>query len=332
MQLNITEFIDEAKCYEYLRSVRWSSGVKCPKCGSFHIRRDGAKKKQPYIYHYECGNISCGKKFDDRTGTIFSGSSQALKVWILVMWLLGLNLSNNQIAGELDICIKVCNRMIDKIRIGIVCKQEEPILEEEVEIDEVYIVAGHKGQPDKVKEAGRKGRRRRLKGQRGRGTLANEKPPILGMVQRGGELIMRMLPNVQQVTIKPLITRYIAKKTLIYTDEYNIYNKLEDWEYNHKTVCHSKYEYARDDDGDGFYEVHVNTQEGICLPRNLGGSLLRSWLRPHRGVSQQKLPLYIGFFQFLFNVKKRGRRLLPTLFETILGQNQREIEDFNFSL
>ena len=39
MQLNITEFIDEAKCYEYLRSVRWSSGVKCPKCGVDILQR-----------------------------------------------------------------------------------------------------------------------------------------------------------------------------------------------------------------------------------------------------------------------------------------------------
>src|SRR5439155_14300044 len=47
-------------------------------------------------------------------------------------------------------------------------------------------------------------------------------------------------------------------------------------------------EYARDDDGDGFHEVHVNTMEGFW-------SLLRSWLRPHRGISQDNLPLYLGF-------------------------------------
>ena len=325
MQLNILEFIDEAKCCDYLREVKWSKGLKCPRSGSTHVRRDGTKGRHSNIYHYECGEKGCGKKFDDRTGTIFSGSPQELKLWILVMWLISLNLSNSQVAQELNMCIKVCSRMIEKLRIGIIGKQTEPILSQEVEIDEVYVVAGHKGQPKKVKEAGREGRRRRLKGARGRGTLKNEKPPILGMVQRGGELIMRMLPNVKQVTIKPLIERYIAKETCIYTDEYNIYNKLEHWNDEHKTVCHSKYEYARDEDGDGFYEVHVNTQEGIW-------SLLRSWLRPHRGISQQKLPLYIGFFQFSFNVKKRGKKLLPTLFETILGQNQRKIEDFYFSL
>lgn len=65
-------------------------------------------------------------------------------------------------------------------------------------------------------------------------------------------------------------------------------------------------EYARDDDGDGFCEVHVNTLEGFW-------SLLRSWLRPHRGVSQEKLPLYLGFFEFLHNVRARGKSVLGAL-------------------
>lgn len=47
----------------------------------------------------------------------------------------------------------------------------------------------------------------------------------------------------------------------MYTDEYNIYNRLEQWGYEHQSVCHATGEYARDDDGDGFCEVHVNTQE-----------------------------------------------------------------------
>jgi hypothetical protein len=52
----------------------------------------------------------------------------------------------------------------------------------------MYLIAGHKGQPEVVKSKGRKGRRRRLKAKQGRGTLVKEKPPILGMIQRGGRL------------------------------------------------------------------------------------------------------------------------------------------------
>ena len=131
-----------------------------------------------------------------------------------------------------------------------------------------------------------------MKGARGRGTLEKEKPPIFGMIQRSGDVVIRMLENVQQATISPLIKKFIAPDTLVFTDEYNIYDRLTEWGYQHKSVCHSKGEYARDDDGDGFCEVHVNTMEGFW-------SLLRSWLRPHRGISQEKLPLYLGFFEFV---------------------------------
>jgi transposase-like protein len=115
-----------------------------------------------------------------------------------------------------------------------------------------------------------------------------------------------MLPNVQQDTIKPIITTTVAPGATVYTDEYDIYARLPEWGYGHKTVCHAHGEYARDEDGDGFHEVHVNTMEGFW-------SLLRSWLRPHRGISQEKLPIYLGFFQFVHNTRQRGKALLGAL-------------------
>ena len=131
------------------------------------------------------------------------------------------------------------------------------------------------------------------------------------MIERGGALVIRMLENVQQVTIKPIIVATVAKGSQLYTDEYDIYARLEQWGYAHQSVCHSAGEYARDEDGDGFCEVHVNTIEGVW-------SLLRSWLRPHRGISQEKLPLYLGFFEFMHNAKKRGKALIHSLLETLL--------------
>src|SRR5919199_857632 len=156
------------------------------------------------------------------------------------------------------------------------------------------------------REKGRLGRRRRLAGAPGRGTLEKDKPPILGMIQRGGQVVLRMLANVQQETIQPIIETMVAKGARIHTDEYDIYARLETWGYGHRTVCHGRGEYARDEDGDGFCEVHVNTLEGLW-------SLLRSWLRPHRGVSQEKLPIYLGFFQFVHNARRRGKALLSAL-------------------
>lgn len=163
-----------------------------------------------------------------------------------------------------------------------------------------------------MRDHGRPGRRRRLKGARGRGTLGKEKPPILGMIERGGDVVIRMLDNVKHGTIEPLIKATIAPGTCIYTDEYAIYGRLESWGYAHKTVNHSQGQYARDEDGDGFCEVHVNTMEGFW-------SLLRSWLRPHRGLSQEKLPLYLSFFEFVHNARKRGKALLHSLVELLVS-------------
>ena len=84
------------------------------------------------------------------------------------------------------------------------------------------------------------------------------------MVERGGLVCLRVLPNVKQQTIKPIIKSCVSQGVTFYTDEYNIYIKLEDWGYTHKVVNHGQGVYARDEDGDGFYEVHCNTLEGIC--------------------------------------------------------------------
>ena len=132
------------------------------------------------------------------------------------------------------------------------------------------------------------------------------------MIQRGGAVVVRMLDNVQHATIRPLIERFIAPGTRVHTDEYDIYRRLTEWGFDHRTGCHRRGEYARDEDGDGFYEIHVNTAEGFW-------SLLRSWLRPHRGISQEKLPLYLGFFQCVHNVRIRGKSLLRPLLELLVA-------------
>ncbi len=132
--------------------------------------------------------------------------------------------------------------------------QKKPAcLRGEIEAAEVYVVAGQKGHPELVAKLGRKGRRRRLKGKPGRDTLADEKPPIWGLLQRTGEVVIHRLPK-----------------------------------------------------------VYVNTLEGFW-------SLLRPWLRPHRGLSQEKLPLYLGFFEFVHNARRRGKALLGVLLAVLVA-------------
>lgn len=180
------------------------------------------------------------------------------------------------------------------------------------------MVAGQQGpaRTGKVAQAGRKPRRRRLKGGRGRATQATEKPPIFGMAQRSGEAVIRLLDNVRQEAIKPLILQTVATGTLMHTAEYSIYGRLAEWGYGHQTVNHSQGEYAGDEDGDGFHEIHVNTVEGLW-------SLLRSWLRPHRGISQDKLPAVPGLLRVRLQPQK-ARQTLVVLAAGSLAQKNPE--------
>jgi len=92
--------------------------------------------------------------------------------------------------------------------------------------------------------------------------MAKEKPPVFGMIQRSGQVVLRVLSNVTQAIIGPIIKSTIAKRQIVYTDEYDVYSQMKEWGYTHTTANHGKKEYARDEDGDGFYEVNVNTMEG----------------------------------------------------------------------
>jgi transposase len=119
-------------------------------------------------------------------------------------------------------------------------------------------------------------------------------------------VVIHLLAHVRPKMIEPLIKDTLHPGTLVYTDAYRIYARLQTWGYNHKRVNHRRGEFARDDDGDALCAFHVHTMGGFW-------ALLRRWLRPHRGLSQEKLPVSLGFFAFVHHVRKRGKALLPAL-------------------
>jgi hypothetical protein len=65
---------------------------------------------------------------------------------------MGLNLSNEQIGHELNLDPDDAQKMVAQLREGIVERKPEEVLSGEVECDEVYVVAGHKGHPEAVKK------------------------------------------------------------------------------------------------------------------------------------------------------------------------------------
>ena len=150
MELKIHNLIDNAKCFEAIRDLRWSNGVTCTECRSKHVVKRGKDDTQEDRQRYECKD--CDKRFDDLSNTVFSGHHQPLKVWVIFLYFMGLNLSTAQIGKELSLNKDDAYYMSDILRSGVVEKKPDPELTTEVECDEVYVVAGHKGKPESVKK------------------------------------------------------------------------------------------------------------------------------------------------------------------------------------
>lgn len=154
LNLNLTHLIDDAKCYENVRQMRWKTGVSCPKCSSQTVIKRGKDETQTERQRYLCK--SCAAHFDDLTDTIFAGHHQPLRMWLLCLYLMGLNLSNQQISHELDLDKDVVQDMTTQLRQGIVLSKPAVNLSGAVECDEVYVTAGHKGNPEAVRKKGAK--------------------------------------------------------------------------------------------------------------------------------------------------------------------------------
>ncbi len=148
--INIRDLIDDAKCFQTVREMRWPDLVICPHCSSDSVIKDGRDDTQPNRQRYHCRG--CRQRFDDLTGTIFAGHHEPLRTWIVCLYFMGLNLSSLPIAKELDRDRSDVQAMVQQLRQGIADRRPAVALEGEVECDEVYVVAGHKGNPVAVEK------------------------------------------------------------------------------------------------------------------------------------------------------------------------------------
>jgi transposase len=173
-------------------------------------------------------------------------------------------------------------------------KESKRLKDHETEADEMFQNAGEKGTPQR---AAANPPRRRANNRKGLGTMQNDRPPIQGVVGRtSGQIRLTVCDNTQQQTIQPKVEHATVKTAAVYTDESHAYNHLAETGRSHLSVCHSRGEYARDDDGDGICEVHCNTMEGIWTG-------LRNFLRPFRGVHKKYLAQYVAIFEWAHNLK-----------------------------
>jgi transposase len=123
---------------------------------------------------------------------------------------------------------------------------------------------------------------------RGRSTYDKDKPPIVALVERDGGVVLSVAKELNRDFILGLLNEHLENGTKTYTDDFPMYNELGGYEHR-KLNRYSKKEYARGD-------VHINTAEGVF-------SLLKSWLRMHRGVRKDKLWRFLKLFEFRYNFR-----------------------------
>jgi transposase len=136
--------------------------------------------------------------------------------------------------------------------------------------------------------------RHRANKQKGHGTFANDRVPIVGTVGRASEQVrLRVVKRTTGKTLEQHIARFTQPDAVANTDEWQGYNQIER---QHVTVNHGTHEWARDEDGDGVREVHINTTEGMWTG-------VRNFLRPLRGVNKNRLSGYVAICEHRINLK-----------------------------
>jgi len=130
----------EWECAEALRRVRWASGVQCVYCGSGSVVGRGWRKG---LYRRYCCK-DCRVWFNDRTGTVFANSKLSLRVWFFTAFMLQSKVSVRELAKDLRLPYNTMYRVVERLNLYLTASTIK--LKGVVELDEVYVAAGLKGE------------------------------------------------------------------------------------------------------------------------------------------------------------------------------------------
>ena len=299
----LSDLLNEQECYNYLLHTLHPNGLHCKNGHPLPHSQSPHDCRCAPVVDYCCRE--CRNVYNVFTNTVWAGTHYNCRTIVLVMRGFVQGTPTLQLAEELELDYgTLLNRRHRIQQLGLEHKLTDPLPDEVTEADEMFQNAGEKGEkhddPDDPP-------RRRANKRRGIGTMDNDRPPILGVVGRTtGQIRLTVCDNTQQATIQPKVENDTTTSCTLYTDESTAYNHIVDTGRDHATVCHSKHEYARDDDGDGFCEVHCNTQEGIWTG-------LRNFLCSFRGVHKKYLSAYTAMFEWAHNLKRITVDFLRTL-------------------
>jgi transposase-like protein len=294
-----------------LTALRWPDGITCPHCGRAAVGGHGRYDRCRALPRYRCK--ACHRTFMLTTGSPLARSRLSLPDWVVIAWLIVLGLSAGCAGRETERSYDRVYALMWRLIEAAIGREAERRLSGTVEVDEIYVSCGHKGEPEccpnpvQPLSLPTEGRGRGLRHGPGRGHADKDRPVVFVLVQRGGPRVIEAGASIDQATLRPLFERSVAAGSRICSDSAGCYRLLEAIGYPVEQVNHGAGEYARGD-------VHENPAE--C---EIG--LLQQFLLSHRGISMGTLPSYLKLHQFRRNERERPyREQACLLLASLLGQ------------
>lgn len=266
----VKTFPDEQSCIEHLEQLRWNGVVVSPFDPDSVVYKCAGNK-------YKCKNT--GKYFNVKTGTIFEDTKIPLRKWFMALYVFSSHkkgISSHQLARDIDVTQKTAWFVLHRLRYAFDHPNFKGALCGEIEVDETYLGGKEKNRHTNKKTPGTYG----TKGKAG----------VVGMIERGGNVIAKTTKNPDFITLVPLVQKNVEPGSIVYTDEYKGYYFLKN-DFHHIHVNHSAKEYVN-----GL--AHTNGIECFWSHMKRGIDGIYHW------ISTKHLQGYIEEYTLRYNTRK----------------------------
>lgn len=274
------QFATEAACVQYLYAMRWPDGFTCPRCGA---------GKAWFTGRGLCKCASCAYQVSVKAGTIFERSRLPLTMWFRAIWWVTSQKNGASAKGLQRILglgsYETAWTWLHKLRRAMV-RPGRDRLAGIVEVDETYI-GGEKP------------------GKRGRGAEGKTLVVIVAQVKDKhiGRIRLHRVANASASSLEPIIEQAVVPGSIVRTDGWNGYNRLNALGYTHEVV-----------------RKNADVGDNLLPHCNRVAALLKRWLMgTHQGaVSHDHLDYYLDEYTFRFN--RRTSRYRGKLFYRLIQQ------------
>lgn len=271
----LNTFPNEQTCIDHLEQLRWNGNIVSPFDSTSKVYKCKDNK-------YRCKNT--GKYFNVKTNTLFDNTKIELRKWFLAIYIVTSHkkgISSMQLAKDIDVTQKTAWFMLQRIRncFGI---SDSDQLDNEVEIDETFV-----GEKNKNRHANKKV-------ENSQGRSYKDKTPVLGMIERKGNLIAKVVTDTKAETLTPEVIKTVKDTASVITDEWLGYKSLKRF-YSHTFVKHNEGEYVNG-------RIYTNTIEGFwsLLKRGIVGI--------YHFTTRKHLQKYVDEFVFRYNTRDDSTR------------------------